>query len=68
MKKLLALALNAAMVFSLAACGSAPAAPAAPAEGEAAVEVEAEAAAEVTTTELNLTDFTDYLNGLNIYY
>ena len=46
MKKLLALALSAAMVFSLAACGSAPAAPAAPAEGEAAVEVEAEAAAE----------------------
>ncbi len=35
---------------------------------KAAKASEAEAPAEVTTTELNLTDFTDYLNGLNIYY
>ena len=27
-----------------------------------------EKAADVTTTEINLTDFTEYVNGLDIYY
>ncbi len=34
----------------------------------AAEEKAAEAAADVTTTEINLTDFTEYVNGLDIYY